>query len=53
MYVGEMNMKNKDYCTGFFDKIGDTDISGCCLVHDEDYADPNVSRKDADIWLRK
>lgn len=43
----------KDHCTLFFDKIGDYDISGCCLVHDEDYENPDVTRKEADIWLRK
>lgn len=46
-------LKNpKDYCTLFFDKINDYDISGCCLIHDQEYRDPNVSRYKSDRNLR-
>ena len=42
----------EDYCTLFFDQIGNYDISGCCIVHDEMYEDPTCTRKEADEWLR-
>ena len=45
--------KKKDYCTFVFDKIGNYDLSGCCAVHDEDYDNPDVSRKDADVWMKQ
>ena len=45
--------KAKDYCTLFFDKIKDYDISGCCLIHDEDYEDVDVTRKESDDHLRQ
>ena len=42
----------EDHCTLFWDVWNDTDISGCCLVHDEDYENGLVSRKEADQHLR-
>lgn len=42
----------KDYCTLFFDKIGDYDISGCCIMHDEEYEDFDIPREVADENLR-
>ena len=47
-----MIVKTKDYCTLFFDKIKDYDISGCCMIHDDDYMNADVSRKDADEHLK-
>jgi hypothetical protein len=44
--------KKKDYCTLFFDKIRDYDLSGCCLIHDEGYEDQNISRKENDYNLK-
>ncbi len=46
-------VKKPDYCTLFFDKIKDYDISGCCRMHDEEYEDPNVDRKKADNDLKE
>ena len=47
-----MYKKKKDYCTLFFEKIGDYDISGCCKMHDEDYENQLKPRKEADKDLR-
>ena len=47
-----MDNKKKDYCTLFFDKINDYDIGGCCLIHDEEYNDKYISRKQSDTNLR-
>ncbi len=43
----------RDYCTLWFDRLGDYDISGCCLIHDEEYEDPHIPREEADENLRK
>ncbi len=45
--------EKKNYCTMFPDRIRDIDISGCCMVHDEDYENPTVKRRIADKWLRQ
>jgi len=44
--------KKKDYCTLFFEKLNDYDISGCCKIHDDDYEKQSISRKEADRDLR-
>lgn len=41
-----------DHCTLFWDVWNDADISGCCFVHDEDYENASVTRKEADEHLR-
>jgi len=41
-----------DHCTLFWDVWRDIDISGCCIVHDEMYEDPNYSRMECDLLLR-
>lgn len=46
-----LETKASDWCTAWWDKIGDYDYSACCQRHDEEYADPSVSRWEADVNL--
>lgn len=41
-------MKASDWCTCWPDKWRGYDYSACCQKHDEDYANPEVSRWEAD-----
>ncbi len=45
--------KQKDWCTGFFDRNdhGD-DWSSCCKEHDKDYTEQSMTRLEADRKLR-
>lgn len=47
----KINTKASDWCTGWWDKIGDYDYSACCQKHDDEYADPAYSRWEADVNL--
>ena len=42
-----------DYCTLAPDKLFGKDLSGICFVHDVQYMDQKISKKEADIQLRE
>jgi hypothetical protein len=39
----------KDHCTFAPDFIDSFDLSGCCLMHDEEYEDKTISKFRADL----
>ena len=42
-----------DFCTLAPDKIGKTDLSAACYNHDVNYMNGKISRKEADLKLKK
>lgn len=42
-------MNKDDHCTAVPDRWKSYDMSGCCLIHDEDYAAGTKTRLEADI----
>lgn len=46
-----LNTKASNWCTLWPDRWINYDYSACCKIHDEDYANPGISRWDADLAL--
>jgi hypothetical protein len=47
----KLSIKASDWCSAWPDSWRSYDLSGCCHRHDNDYADPRVSRWVADVRL--
>ena len=47
----KIDTKTSNWCTMWPDRWINYDYSVCCMIHDEDYADPSVSRWEADVRL--